>query len=142
MAISSACAGVSNTVTETTGMLTQSNQMTLTIMSTGTDTINTSLAQNWMATFAFSGSQLTGNEGLPAGTVNFTGTTNYTGDGKTFALAVSTPTALTFDPTCNTASQVTAGSIQATFSGTNGSTYVTLTWSGCQDPSIYLSTPQ
>jgi hypothetical protein len=129
------------TVTETSGSLSQSNQLTVTIMSTGTDTVNTSFAQNWMATFAFSGSPLMANQGLPAGSVSFTGTTNYTGNGKSFALAISTPTALTFDPTCTTASQVTAGTLQATFSGTNGTAYVSLTWSGCQDPAIYFATP-
>jgi hypothetical protein len=130
------------TVTETTGSLSQANQLTLAIMSTGADTVNTSFAQNWMATFTFTGQQLTANTGLPAGTLGFTGTTDYTGNGKSFALAISTPTPLTFDPTCTTNSQITAGTVQATFSGTNGAAYVTLVWSGCQEPTTTFVAPQ
>jgi hypothetical protein len=124
------------TVTETTGSLSQSNQMTLSLASTGTDTVNATYAQNWMAAFSYSGSELLGNGSLPQGTITLTGTTNYTGNGKSFALAISTPTALTYDPTCGTASQLTAGVLQASFNGAKGSAYVTITWSGCQDPTV------
>ncbi len=124
------------TVTETAGSLSQSNQMTLTLASTGTDTVNASYAQNWMATFMYSGSELLGSGSLPQGTLSITGTTNYTGNGKSFALAISTPTALTYDPTCTTASQLTAGVLQASFNGSKGSAYITITWNGCQDPTV------
>lgn len=139
----SATIGLSGTaqVTETTGSLSEGNQLTLTLASTGTDTVNAAYAQNWMATFAYSGGTLLGSGGLPAGTLTITGTTNYTGNGKSFALAMSTPTPLTYDPTCQTNSQITAGVMQATFSGTNGADYVTLTWTGCQDPTVdFVST--
>jgi len=124
------------TVTETAGSLSQSNQMTLLLNSTGQDTVNASYAQNWMATFTYTGSELLGSGSLPQGTLAVTGTTNYTGNGKSFALAISTPTALTYDPTCTTASQITAGVLQASFNGSKGSAYITITWNGCRAPTV------
>jgi hypothetical protein len=129
------------TVTETSGSLTQNNNLTLTLVSSGTDTVNATYAQNWTATFAFSGSTLLGSGQLPNGTLTITGTTNYSGNGKSYALAISTPTPLTIDPSCSTGSQVTAGVVQATFSGTNGADFVTLTWTGCQAPAVAFVTP-
>jgi hypothetical protein len=126
-------------VSETTGMLTESNQLTLTLTASGADSLDASYAQNWMAMFTYTGSPLSGQSSLPAGSLSIAGTTNFTGDGKTFALAISTPTALTFDPSCATASQITAGTVKAVFSGTGGSTFVTLTWSGCQEPVVTLT---
>jgi len=123
-------------VSETTGLLTESNQLTLGLSASGSETLNATYAQNWMAMFAFSGPQLTGSTSLPAGSLSITGTTNYTGAGKSFALAITTPTALTFDPSCSTASQITSGTVKAVFSGTSGSAFVTLTWSGCEDPVV------
>jgi hypothetical protein len=32
--------------------------------------------------------------------------------------------------------------VQATFSGTNGAAYVTLVWSGCQEPTTTFVAPQ
>lgn len=130
------------TVTETTGSLSQNDNLTLTLVSTGADTVNATYAQNWMATFTFNGSTLLGSQPLPSGTLNITGTTNYSGNGKTYALAISTPTPLTFSPSCNTSSQITAGVVQATFSGTSGSDYVTLTWTGCQAPTVVFVSSQ
>lgn len=130
------------TVTETTGSLAQSNNLTLTLTSSGTDTVNATFGQNWMATFAFSGSTLVGSQTLPNGTLTVTGTTNYSGNGKTYALAITTPTPLTFDPTCGTSSQITAGVVQATFSGTDNHDFVTLTWSGCAAPTVNFTSTQ
>jgi hypothetical protein len=124
------------TVTETTGSLSQNNDLTLTLMSTGSDTVNATYGQNWMVTFTYTGSTLLGSSQLPSGTLNITGTTNYSGNGNSYALAITTPTALTFDPSCGTSSQVTAGAVQATFSGTSGADYVTLTWTGCGAPTV------
>ena len=130
------------TVTETSGSLSQNNNLTLTLVSSGADTVNATYAQNWMATFTFTGSTLLGSQQLPSGTLNITGTTNYNGNGKTYALAVSTPTPLTYSPSCGTSSQITAGVVQATFSGTSGSDYVTLTWTGCQAPTVNFVSSQ
>jgi hypothetical protein len=127
------------TVTETTGSLSEANQLTLTLASNGTTVINASYAQNWMSVFTFTGSQLTADNGLPAGSLSVTGTTNYTTAAHSFALAVSTLSPLAFDPTCNTMSQITGGSVKAVFSGTTGASFVTMTWSGCQDPTVTFS---
>jgi hypothetical protein len=127
------------TVTETTGSLSEANQLTLNLTSNGTQAINASFAQNWMSVFTFTGAQLTANAGLPAGSLSVTGTTNYTSSTSSFALAVSTLTPLSYDPTCNTMSQITAGEVKAVFSGTTKTAFVTVTWSGCQDPTVVFT---
>ncbi|GEM_PF-3253545 len=135
----SATIGMNGTanVSQAPGVLTLDNLLTLAIATTqNNQTFSATYANNWTAVFQYSGTSLVGSSTLPGGTLSVTGSTAYTSASKAFSLAITTPTPLTVDPTCNAASPVTGGVLKGVFSGSNGSAYLTITWSGCQAPVV------
>ena len=66
---------------------------------------------------------------LPAGTFSISGNESFTVNGTTYAFTVSTPAALTVDPSCATG--VTSGAVTVGFSGQGGTGTATITWTAC-----------
>jgi len=123
------------------GLVTQTLDDTIAISAMRPAVINASLADSLVVTFAHAGGLLGGVGGvpaLPAGTFLATGSILFSTNGHSFPVAVSTPTPVTYDPTCATSTHVTGGTVLATF-GANASDSVRVVWTGCSDPTLQVS---
>jgi hypothetical protein len=105
----------------------------------GPTTAHTAYSHTWADSFAVAGpaTMIVGNTPLPAGTFTIRGTTAILNATRSFALTLSTPTALAIDPTCSTSEHVTAGVLTGVVKPTTaGNGSITLTWNGCGAPAI------
>jgi hypothetical protein len=77
------------------------------------------------------------NQPVPSGTLDVTGTMNWTRGTENFVLAVTTPTPVHFDATCDGAQRFDAGELRAAGDFGDLTGYVRVRWSDCGDePSI------
>jgi hypothetical protein len=77
------------------------------------------------------------NQPLPSGTLDVTGTLDWTRGSESFTLTVTTPTPLHFDATCDGAQRFDAGELHAAGDFGDLTGYVRVRWSDCGDePSI------
>ncbi len=123
------------------GLVTQTLDDTIAVSATKPAVISASLADSLIVTFAHAGGFLGGVGGvpaLPAGTFLATGSILFSTNGHSFPVAVSTPTPVTYDPTCATSTHVTGGTVLATF-GANATDSVRVVWTGCSDPTLQVS---
>ena len=88
--------------------------------------------QQWTVTFAPEAS-LRINQPLPAGTLDVAGSLNWNRGAESYALTVTTPTPLHFDPSCEGPQRFDTGELRAagTFGDLSG--YVRMRWTGCGD---------
>ena len=77
------------------------------------------------------------NQSVPSGTLGITGTMNWSRGTESFVLAVSTPTPIHFDASCDGAQRFDAGELHAAGDFSDLTGYVRVRWSDCGDePSI------
>jgi hypothetical protein len=92
--------------------------------------------EKWTVTYAPE-TPLQINQPIPAGTLDVSGTLDWTRGAETFSLTVTTPTPLHYAACTDTAQRIDAGELRAsgTFDGTAG--YVRVRWSECgKEPEV------
>jgi hypothetical protein len=93
------------------------------------------VSENWHATFTpVAQGTLAVDQTLPDGTITIDGTLDWTRDGESFSLTVTTPTPLGYDADCvDTYQRISSGELRGagTFNGQNG--YMRLVWTDCGD---------
>jgi hypothetical protein len=73
------------------------------------------------------------NQAVPSGTLDVTGTMNWTRGTESFILTVTTPTPIHFDATCDGAQRFDAGELRAAGDFGDVTGYVRVRWSACGD---------
>jgi hypothetical protein len=119
-------------VTETLSSIGVAANYTYNFAETAPDAITEAVTENLTATYSFPATNtlLVEGDALPAGTFSISGQDTFTVNSTPYAFTVSTPTALTVDPTgCPTS--VTSGVVTVTFSGHGASGSATITWTAC-----------
>lgn len=92
--------------------------------------------EQWTVAFAPE-QQIQINQPLPSGTLDVSGTFEWTRGSESLALTITTPTPLHYNATCEGIRRLDAGELRAngTFNDTPG--YVRIRWTGCnKDPEI------
>jgi hypothetical protein len=117
--------------TTTTANLNENVTMTV-AQREGTLIQSGSIAQNWNANFACATSAMFDLDGvLPDGTLSVFGSTNWTGNGQSFALTVQTPTPLVHDADCSLDPDIIAGQLRALAAGQQGGAFIQVQFRGC-----------
>jgi hypothetical protein len=115
----------------------QSSNMTLSGSATGQSAF--SYSQTWTASFTPAQGQTIANGTLPAGTFSASGTTSFSSGRDSFGFTMATITPLQYDPACAGPNNFQSGEIHATLTGSRGTGFVSIVWSGCGDATITFS---